>query len=112
MCHNSGLLSKLFRTAAPVLALTVFLAWGGSAVAGDREDARALVGSWEYQGFLGSDFELKADGTYLRSGLTGEWEVKDGKLVIKTFLGTTKSDFTLTPDNNTLKWGGETYKRK
>jgi hypothetical protein len=100
------------RGLTPLIVTAFLLSVGaGRANADDRELAKALVGYWKADGF-NNDFELKADGTYLRSGFKGEWSIKDGKLVVETFLGKTTNEITLSPDNNKLTWSGDKYTRK
>jgi hypothetical protein len=114
MRHGSTPRVTRFRLALCFTFLTAFLAAGaGAARADDRADARALVGKWKYQGFLGDDFELKADGTRLTYGVKTGWAVKNGKFIITNLLGMDNAyEFTLSPDNNTLRLNGETYKRQ
>jgi hypothetical protein len=96
-----------------VITAGVLVLSDGSAKADDRADAKALVEKWKYQGFLGDDFELKADGTRRINGLNTGWAVKNGKFIITNLLGMGNAcDFTLSPDNNTLRLNGETYKRQ
>jgi hypothetical protein len=107
------LASKLSQGITSVLVVVVVLMLAGSqAKAGDREDAKALVGKWETQDFLGFDIEFKADGTCSYRLGSAEWEVKRGKLIIKRKLITNEYDFTITPDENTLKYDNRTWKRK
>jgi hypothetical protein len=116
MSQSHSTVRKLLQVAAMLLIMAAFLSLGGTANASDREDAKALVGAWKYQGFLGDNWEFKADGTYYINGLGGrgtEWTVKGGKLVIRPAIGKAQEyDFTLSPDNNTLRFDGNTYKRK
>jgi hypothetical protein len=90
-----------------VLVMAVFLTLGWSnAKASDREDEKELVGWWESRTGVNCDEELKGDGTYRTHNalvdLSGTWEVKNGKLIIKTLLETEVLDFKLSPDSNTL----------
>ncbi len=109
---KTSIVSKLFQATVGALVVTAFLSLGGTACAGDREDAKALVGKWKEQTFvLPDDFEFKADGTS-RGGFI-PWTVKKGKLVITNIAGKdTEYDYTLSPDEKTLKFDGRTYKRQ
>lgn len=111
--------SLQFVTAVFVMA--VFLTLGESkAKAGDREDAKALVGRWECTASLlglqtGTKFEFKGDGTYYMNGVSlgTKWEVKGGMIVLHHLTGDTKDSFKLSPDENTLDWAGvRTLKRQ
>jgi hypothetical protein len=108
-----SIVGRLFRITVVALALAGFLSLGGTASAGDREDAIALVGKWKYQGLLGDDFEYLANGKKLINGAKLDWTVKNGKLVEYNIFGKpAEYDFTLTPDGNTFRYNGNTYKRK
>src|SRR5579862_663348 len=112
MHHGHTVIGALYRSVTAVIITAILLTVGTTQVrADDRELAKALVGYWKADGF-NNDFELKGDGTYLRGGGKGEWSIKDGKLVVKTFLGMTTNDITLSPDNNKLTWSGDKYTRK
>ena len=105
--------SKLSQVITTVFVVVVVLTLSGSqAKAGDREDAKALVGKWKTQDFLGFDIEFKANGTCTYSLGSAEWSVKRGKLIFKRKLITNEYDFTITPDGKTLKYSGRTWKRK
>jgi len=107
---KTRIVSGLFQVTVVALVVAAFLCLSGTARAGDREDAKALVGKWKEQTFiLPSEFEFKGDGSL---GLCS-WTVKQGKLVITCpFIGVKEYDYTLSPDENTLKYDGKTYKRQ
>ncbi len=107
-------------TAVFFFFLTLSLMLGeNKAKADDREDAKALVGTWQC---TASPFGLDngkytyfgGDGSF-SNGNAGKktWTVKNGKIVIsELFSKDASSDFTLSPDGDTLKWSTETFKRK
>jgi hypothetical protein len=110
--HNTNVVGKLSHLALAALAVVALLSLNGIAKADDREDAKALVGKWATQDFLGFDIEFKDDGTCSFSLGSAEWSVKKGKLIIQRPGITNEYDFTITPDNKTLKYDGRTWKRK
>lgn len=110
--HRFGVDVRAFRIGLVAFAAAGFLSLGGVAKAGDREDAKALVGKWkEHTFFLPDEFEFKADGTS-RAGFI-PWTVRGGKLVITNIEGKdTEYTYTLSPDGQTLRYDGKTYKRR
>ncbi|VTS07948.1 hypothetical protein [Tuwongella immobilis] len=113
--NGSPVFSKIGTVGLVLMAVLVWLVPNSVVVADDREDAKVLVGKWKYQGFLGDDYELKADGTYTINGLGGkgtDWTVKRGKLIFTPIFGkVSEYEFSLSPDGDTLKFNGNTYKR-
>lgn len=98
------------------LVMSSILVMGLVAMAGDKEEAALLVGTWKH--FINADVTFNKDGSYTSFLVTGTWKVSDGKLVqIYTVLGETKvdkSDFTVSPNEFVWVRDGmkQTYTRK
>jgi hypothetical protein len=107
--------SKFFQIVALIVTTIDLLSCGRVELrAGDREDAKALVGKWTSPGKLQSDFELTADGKYIRSGESLPWTVKSGKIILSpgTRDEVSLGEFKLSPDQKTLTIEFYIYKRK
>lgn len=93
------------RLALVTLSISILLGSSANSRAGDDEDKKLIVGTW--QTLIGTEFVFRMDGTYSDPTTKGEWNIKGGKLV-RTFkiLGVPiveEDDYALT--RNTLRIG-------
>lgn len=111
------ILLKVFIVMLMLTGLTVNCS---TALAGDREDAKVLIGDWKCTKSIfginnGMRLTFSGDGSYSKSkGYNGKWKVKNGKLLITENPYPATENlyvFELSPDENTLTYSEQTFER-